>query len=184
MHGAPVTQGRGGRGTRPRFPGTGPRVTQGGRGPRMRIPSIPRVPFGGVVRSVAGPFINTLLAIWDFSDRKASGQTNTQAAAGTAGGILGGIAAAALAATLFPEPASTAAGLLTLGILSAIGYNIGSATADTVTGVNAPQLAAGGSVGKSKKGRKKDILYTEPFYKPVRTDGESDLFYGEMEYEY
>ena len=103
--GAPVTQGRGGRGTRPRFPGTGPRVTQGGRGPRMRIPSIPRVPFGGVVRSVAGPFINTLLAIWDFSDRKASGQTNTQAAAGTAGGILGGIAAAALAATLFPEPA-------------------------------------------------------------------------------
>ena len=81
--------------------------------------------------------------------------------------------------------ASTAAGLLTLGILSAIGYNIGSATADTVTGVNAPQaFAAGGSVGKSKKGRKKNILYTEPFYKPVRTDVESDLFYGEMEYEY
>jgi len=184
--GAPVTQGRGGRGTRPRFPGTGPRVTQGrgGRGPRMRIPSIPRVPFGGVVRSVAGPFINTLLAIWDFSDRKASGQTNTQAAAGTAGGILGGIAAAALAATLFPEPASTAAGLLTLGILSAIGYNIGSATADAVTGVNAPQaFAAGGSVGKSKKGRKKDILYTEPIYKPVKTDSESDIFYGEVQYE-
>ena len=182
--GAPVTQGRGGRGTRPRFPGTGPRVTQGGRGPRMRIPSIPRVPFGGVVRSVAGPFINTLLAIWDFSDRKASGQTNTQAAVGTGGGILGGIAAAALAATLFPEPASSAAGLLTLGILSAIGYNIGSATADAVTGVNAPQaFAAGGSVGKSKKGRKKDILYTEPIYKPVKTDSESDIFYGEVQYE-
>lgn len=199
-----VTTGRGGRGPRMRFPGTGPKVTQsrtpkprfpgtgpkvtqgrGGSRPGMRIPSIPRVPFGGVVRRFAGPVINTLLAIWDFSDRKASGQTNTQAAVGTGGGILGGIAAAALAATLFPEPASSAAGLLTLGILSAIGYNIGSITADTVTGVNAPKaFAAGGSVGKSKKGRKKNILYTEPFYKPVRTDGESDLFYGEMEYEY
>ena len=199
-----VTTGRGGRGPRmripgtgpkvtqsrgstpkPRFPGTGPKVTQGrgGSRPGMKVPKIPRVPFGGVVRSMAGPFINTLLAIWDFSDRKASGQTDTQAAVGTGGGILGGIAGAALAATLFPEPASSAAGLLTLGILSAIGYNIGSTTADTATGVNAPKaFAAGGSVGKPKK-RSKDILYTEPIYKPVKTDDESDIFYGEVQYE-
>ena len=41
-----VTQGRGGRGTRPRFPGTGPTVTQGrgGQGPGPRFPGTgPRI---------------------------------------------------------------------------------------------------------------------------------------------
>ena len=45
-----VTQGRGGRGTRPRIPGTGPTVTQGrgGQGTRPRIPGTgPRITGGG-----------------------------------------------------------------------------------------------------------------------------------------
>ena len=140
--GAPVTQGRG----TPRLPGT--------RGPRggLKVPRLPRVPFGGLVRNLAGPFINTLLAIWDFSSRKSAGQTNVQAGVGTGGGILGSIAGAALAATLFPEPFSSAAGLLTLGILGAIGYSVGSAGADKLTGADkVGQYQEGGRVRKPIK---------------------------------
>ena len=140
--GAPVTQGRG----TPRLPGA--------RGPRggLKIPRLPRVPFGGLVRNLAGPFINTLLAIWDFSSRKSAGQTNVQAGVGTGGGILGSIAGAALAATLFPEPFSSAAGLLTLGILGAIGFSVGSAGADKLTGADkVGQYQEGGRVRKPIK---------------------------------
>ena len=151
-----VTQGRGGQRTRPRLPGTGPRVTQGrGGAPRGGIPKFPKVPFGGVIRRFAGPFINVLLAIFDYKGRKAAGQTNVQAAAGTGGGVLGSIAGAALAATLFPEPFSSAAGLLTLGILGAIGYSIGGAAADKVTGAKGYQ--EGGRVRRKKVKRGIDI---------------------------
>ena len=166
MPGAPVTQGRGGQGTRPRFPGTGPKVTGTPRG-GLKIPSFPKIPFGGLVRNLAGPFINTLLAIWDFSSRKSAGQTNVQAGVGTGGGILGSIAGAALAATLFPEPFSSAAGLLTLGILGAIGFSVGSAGADKLTGADkVGQYQEGGrvrkpikrSIGGGKKKRKKKAI--------------------------
>ena len=151
-----VTQGRGGQRTRPRLPGTGPRVTQGrGGAPRGGIPKFPKIPFGGVIRRFAGPFINVLLAIFDYKGRKAAGQTNVQAAAGTGGGVLGSIAGAALAATLFPEPFSSAAGLLTLGILGAIGYSIGGAAADKVTGAKGYQ--EGGRVRRKKVKRGIDI---------------------------
>ena len=151
-----VTQGRGGRGPRPRIPGTGPRVTGGGGG--LKIPKFPRLPFGGVVRGLAGPFINTLLAIWDFSSRKSAGQTNVQAGAGTGGGILGGIAGAALAATLFPEPFSSAAGLITLGILGSLGYAFGGAGADKLTGADkVGQYQEGGRVRRKKVRRGIDI---------------------------
>ena len=151
-----VTQGRGGRGPRPRIPGTGPRVTGGGGG--LKIPRFPRLPFGGVVRGLAGPFINTLLAIWDFSSRKSAGQTNVQAGAGTGGGILGGIAGAAIAATLFPEPFSSAAGLITLGILGSLGYALGGAGADKLTGADkVGQYQEGGRVRRKKVRRGIDI---------------------------
>ena len=140
--GAPVTQGRG----TPRLPGT--------RGPKggIKIPRLPRLPFGGLVRQLAGPVINTLLAIWDFSSRKSAGQTNLQAGVGTGGGILGSIAGAAIAATLFPEPVSSAAGLLTLGILGSLGYAIGGAGADKLTGADkVGQYQEGGRITKSSK---------------------------------
>ena len=158
LPGAPVTQGRG----TPRLPGT--------RGPRggLKVPRLPRLPFGGVARNLAGPFINTLLAIWDFSSRKSAGQTNVQAGVGTGGGILGSIAGAALAATLFPEPLSSAAGLLTLGILGSLGYALGGAGADKLTGADqVGQYQEGGRVrkpikrsigGKKKKAKVKNII--------------------------
>ena len=152
MPGAPVTQGRGGQGTRPRFPGTGPKVTGGTPRGGFKVPRLPRLPFGGVARNLAGPFINTLLAIWDFSGRKSAGQTNVQAGVGTGGGILGSIAGAAIAATLFPEPISSVAGLLTLGILGSLGYALGSAGADKLTGADkVGQYQEGGRVRKPIK---------------------------------
>lgn len=167
--GAPVSQGRGGRGPRPRVPGTGPRVTGGGGG--LKIPRFPRLPFGGVVRGLAGPFINTLLAIWDFSGRKSAGQTNVQAGAGTGGGILGGIAGAAIAATLFPEPFSSAAGLITLGILGSLGYALGGAGADKLTGADkVGQYQEGGRVRKKasrKLKKKKRTLNINRVRRPV-----------------
>lgn len=145
---SPVTQ----KGTRPRLPGTGPRVTGGTPRGGLKVPRLPRLPFGGVARNLAGPFINTLLAIWDFSSRKSAGQTNVQAGVGTGGGILGSIAGAALAATLFPEPLSSAAGLLTLGILGSLGYALGSTGADKLTGADKiEQYQEGGRVRKPIK---------------------------------
>ena len=140
--GAPVTQGRG----TPRLPGTR------GPGGGLKVPRLPRLPFGGLVRQLAGPVINTLLAIWDFSSRKSAGQTDLQAGVGTGGGILGSIAGAAIAATLFPEPVSSAAGLLTLGILGSLGFAIGSAGADKLTGADkVGQYQEGGRITKSSK---------------------------------
>ena len=152
MPGAPVTQGRGGQGTRPRLPGTGPRVTGGTPRGGLKVPKLPRLPFGGVVRSMAGPFINALLAIWDFSSRKSSGQTDLQAGAGAGGGVLGGIAGTALAFTLFPEPFTSAAGLLTLGILSSLGFSLGGSAADKLTGADkVGQYQEGGRITKKTK---------------------------------
>lgn len=148
-----VTQGRGGRGPRPRIPGTGPRVTGGGGG--LKIPKFPRLPFGGIIRRFAGPFINTLLAIFDYKSRKAAGQTNVQAGVGTGGGVLGSIAGAALAALLFPEPFTSVAGALTLAILGAIGYSAGSGVADKITGAKGYQ--EGGRVRRKKVRRGIDI---------------------------
>ena len=140
--GAPVTQGRG----TPRLPGTR------GPGGGFRIPRLPRLPFGGLVRQFAGPVINTLLAIWDFSGRKSAGQTDLQAGVGTGGGILGSIAGTAIAATLFPEPFTSVAGLLTLSILGSLGYAIGGAGADKLTGADkVGQYQEGGRITKSSK---------------------------------
>ena len=82
------------------------------------------------------PVLGTLFGLFDFGMRKAEGQTNLQAASGAGSGWLGGLAGAALAATLFPEPASSAVGLITLGVLGTLGYNVGGMISDQVTGVN------------------------------------------------
>jgi len=157
---------------------TRPNVTGGTPRGGMKIPKLPKLPFGGVARGLAGPFINALLAIWDFSDRKSAGQTNVQAGVGTGGGILGGIAGAALAATLFPEPFSSAAGLLTLGILGAIGYSVGGSGADKLTGADqVGQYEEGGKVKKKgirrtlKKSKKRTILKTpkKPVFKSLQS---------------
>ena len=178
--GPTVTQGRGGRGPGPRFPGTGPRITGSGGG--FRIPRFPRIPFGGIIRRFAGPFVNTVLAIFDYKGRKAAGQTNVQAATGTGGGVLGSIAGAALAATLFPEPFSSAAGLLTLGILGAIGYSAGSGVADKITGADkVGQYQEGGLVESDsepeiKEGNERKIKPVKPTREYLPEDPDADEF--------
>ena len=168
--GAPVTQGRGGRGTRPRFPGTGPRIT-GTKGPGIfrRI--------GRFIRPIGkfAPFLMPLLEIvfgkMEYDDRKARGQTDVQAAAGTGGGIIGSILAMATAATLIPEPTSTVGGLAVLGLMGLLGYGggkVGSAVADKATGADkVGQYQEGGKVkkpvtrtigGKKKKAKVKNII--------------------------
>ena len=134
-----------------------PNVT--GATPRggIKIPKLPKLPFlskiGGAARGLAGPLINTILAIFDYKGRKAAGQTDVEAGVGTGGGVLGGIAGAALAAVLFPEPTTSVAGALALMILGGIGYNIGADAADTITG--AKGYNEGGKVRKPKKLKKK-----------------------------
>ena len=152
--GAPVTQGRGGRGTRPRFPGTGPRIT-GTKGPGIfrRI--------GRFIRPIGkfAPFLMPLLEIvfgkMEYDDRKAQGQTDVQAAAGTSGGIIGSILAMATAATLIPEPTSTVGGLAVLGLMGLLGMGgsmAGSAVADKATGADqVGQYQEGGRVRKPIK---------------------------------
>ena len=149
-------KGKGRRGgSRPRTGGR-PRVTQGrggtprrGPGGRPRVTGAPRGGFKPKFRGPRGiPILGTIFSIFDFAERKSAGQTNVQAGVGVGGGILGSIAGAALAATLFPEPASTAAGLLTLGILGTLGYNLGGAGADKITGA---KYSGGGRVGVPKR---------------------------------
>ena len=140
-----------------------PPVTGTGGGGKFKIPKFPKIPGGGIIRRFAGPVINTLLAIWDFRSRKSAGQTDLQAGVGTGGGVLGGIAATALAATLFPEPFSSAAGLITLGILGAIGYNVGSTVADKATGADqVGQYQDGGEVVDGEESKVKESK-TEKF---------------------
>ena len=110
---------------------------------------------GGPGRGV--PILSTILAIFDFGSRKAAGESTARAATGTGGGILGGIAGAALAATLFPEPTSSIAGVITLGILGTLGYNFGAMTGDAVS--DTAGFAKGGNVRakrriKSNRGKK------------------------------
>ena len=169
LPGAPVTQGRGGQGTRPRLPGTGPRIT--GTGAARGVGIFKRIK--DFIKPI--PFLGTLLTIvfgkMDYDDRKAQGQTDVQAGAGTGGGILGSIIAMATAAALIPEPSSTVGGLAVLGLISLLGMGggaVGSAVADKATGADqVGQYQEGGKVkkpvtrtigGKKKKAKVKNII--------------------------
>ena len=153
-----------------------PNVTKGGgfKNPLRSKPTVtggtPRVPSGGVgifkrlrrfLKPV--PFLGTLLSIvfgkMEYDDRKAQGQTDVQAGAGTGGGILGSIIAMATAAALIPEPTSTIGGLAVLGLIGLLGMGgdmVGSAVADKATGADkVGQYEEGGKVRKPKKLKKK-----------------------------
>ena len=194
-----VTQGRGGRGTRPRFPGTGPTVTQGrgGQGPGPRFPGTgPRITGTNAARG-AGifkrikdfikpiPFLGTLLTIvfgkMEYDDRKAAGQTNVQAAAGTGGGILGSIIAMATAAALIPEPTSTVGGLAVLGLIGLLGMGgsaIGSAAADKATGAKYQEggLVESDSEPEIKEGNERKIKPVKPTREYLPEDPDADEF--------
>ena len=194
-----VTQGRGGRGTRPRFPGTGPTVTQGrgGQGPGPRFPGTgPRITGTNAARG-AGifkrikdfikpiPFLGTLLTIvfgkMEYDDRKARGQTDVQAAAGTGGGILGSIIAMATAAALIPEPTSTVGGLAVLGLIGLLGMGgsaIGSAAADKATGAKYQEggLVESDSEPEIKEGNERKIKPVKPTREYLPEDPDADEF--------
>jgi len=209
-----VTQGRGGQKPRLRIPGSGPTVTQGrgGQKPGTRFPGTgpkitgtPKVPSGGVgifkriknfIKPI--PFIGTLLNIvfgkMEYDDRKAQGQTNVQAAAGTGGGILGSIIAMATAAAVIPEPTSTVGGLAVLGLIGLLGMGgatLGGAAADKVTGADkVGQYQEGGRVRRVKRGidikkpRKRKLRVVKPsreLLPPLPTVDEGKLDNNQIE---
>ena len=104
---------------------------------------------GGFLKGIPiiGSIINTIFGILDFQDRRQDknkdgkpDQTNVEAGMGAGGGILGTIIGGLVAATIIPEPTSSAIGLVGLsilgGILSIAGYNVGSLIGDELSGLN------------------------------------------------
>lgn len=81
------------------------------------------------------PGLKQALAVWEYGDRKASGQTDTQAMIGVGGGLAGAAAGAAIGTMLFPG-VGTLAGLLIGAAFSAAGSYAGSKIADKFTGVD------------------------------------------------
>jgi len=90
----------------------------------------------GGVRGIGGP-LTALFAAYDYKQRKDSGQTTTQAAAGAGGGAAGGLLGAAIGAALIPPLAPL--GALVGGM---IGYFGGTSIADSLTGANEPAIEA------------------------------------------
>ena len=104
---------------------------------------------GGFLKNIpyVGTIINTIFGFLDFQDRRQDknkdgkpDQTNLEAGMGAGGGILGTIIGGLVAATIIPEPTSSAIGLVGLsilgGILSIAGYNVGSLIGDELSGLN------------------------------------------------
>ena len=93
----------------------------------------------------ANALTGILFAGMNYADRKAMGQDDTQAVAGTVaetgGGFAGGAVGGALAASWIPIPGARIVGALVGGI---IGSMAAGAAADTVTGANRAQPAAEG----------------------------------------
>lgn len=81
------------------------------------------------------PGLKQALSVWEYGDRKASGQSETQAMAGVGGGLAGAAAGAAIGTMLFPG-VGTLAGLLIGAAFSAAGGYAGAKIADTMTGVD------------------------------------------------
>ena len=100
--------------------------------------------------SKSNVILNTLFAGWEFSDRKSSGQTNTQAVIGTGSSLAGGIAGAAIGQALIPIPVVGAI------IGGGIGSWISTKIADKATGAD--------KLGEEETEQKKNEI-----------DGEEDL---------
>ena len=117
----------------------------------FRMPGMPKVKAGGA--------LSLLFAGMEFADRKSQGQTNTQAAIGTAGSTAGGVAGAALGAkggaaagaaigAMFGGvgaiPGAAIGGLIGMLGGGMLGGMAGGAIADTATGANNIPSGAGG----------------------------------------
>jgi hypothetical protein len=90
--------------------------------------------YGGKALSVGGKALGAAGAVlgagFEFADRKASGQTTTQAAVGTGGTAAGAVAGAVIGQTLIPIP------ILGAVIGGAVGGWLGGKAADKVTGAD------------------------------------------------
>lgn len=85
----------------------------------------------GIGRNVPG--LRQALAVWEYGDRKAAGQSDVQAVAGVGGALAGAAAGAAIGTALFPG-VGTIAGLLIGAAFSAAGAYTGSKVADRLSG--------------------------------------------------
>ena len=139
-----------------RFPWQGPKVTGGtGRGIGSRL-----FGKGSVLRKTAnflkipkflkwgGRILGPLLVGLDIADRRQRGQNWFQSLAGPAAGTLASILIGMVVA---PEPVTTVAGAVGLGVLQLLGYGITSAVVDKSTGANKVQSRdIGGSITKDR----------------------------------
>ena len=190
MPGAPVTQGRGGKGPRPRVPGTGPKVTGGTPKGGLKIPGL-----SGMKPSLRGGLLSAIFAAFEFGGRKGAGQTNLEAGVGTAGSTAGGLAGAyaggkaGAAAGAFigaffggvgAGPGAVIGGVIG-GLLGGFGgATLGGAAADKVTGAKGYQ--EGGKVRKkpSRKLKKKKRTLNinrlkKPTYRPIPSAPQGDV---------
>ena len=188
--GAPVSQGRGGKGPRPRVPGTGPRVTGGTPKGGLKIPGL-----NGMKPSLRGGLLSAIFAAFEFGGRKGAGQTNLEAGVGTAGSTAGGLAGAyaggkaGAAAGAFigaffggvgAGPGAVIGGVIG-GLLGGFGgATLGGAAADKVTGAKGYQ--EGGRVRKkaSRKLKKKKRTLNinrlkRPTYRPISSAPQGDV---------
>ena len=111
--------------------------------------NIPKTGAGGFLKNI--PYIGTIItAVFGFleyqnrrKDKDGDGkpdQTNKEAGMGAGGGALGTIIGGLVAATMIPEPISSAIGAVGLTILGAVltiaGYNVGALIGDELSGLN------------------------------------------------
>jgi len=96
--------------------------------------------------------LGPLLIGLDIWDRKKRGHTTTQTVAGVGGGLAGSaLVSILMGMVIAPEPATTVAGAIGLGLLRMFGYAVGSTVADEITGANKVQSRdIGGSITKDR----------------------------------
>lgn len=195
-----VSQGRGGQPRGPRIPGTGPKITGA---PKVGLPKIPRVRTPRGLKG--GGLIGLLLLLPTLFEvggliQEGYWKTGLNVAISTIAGIAAGTAAAGtgltgsavVALTGIGIPAALAGVVASLVIGGVAGWAAYEASYNTLKGLGLrddnPELKAQGYAGGGKVGQKlngqgnKDILYTEPRYKPVEFDKEDKEFYGGVEY--
>lgn len=195
-----VSQGRGGQPRGPRIPGTGPKITGAPKGGLPKIPRL-RTPRGLKGSGLIGLLL-LLPTMFEVGGLIQEGywKTGLNVAISSIAGIAAGSSAAGAGLT-----GSAAAALTGIGIPAAVAGVIASLAIGGVAGWAAyeasyntlklfglrddnPELkaqgyAGGGKVGQKLNGqRNKDILYTEPQYKPVEFDKEGKEFYGGIQY--
>ena len=89
---------------------------------------------------VIGSIIDLVYGYFDYKGRKEEGQTEKEASMGAGGATLGGLTGFLIAATLIPEPISSAIGGFGLALLSIVlgssGMALGGKVGDELSGLN------------------------------------------------